>query len=112
MWVCLCVPGYICGLHGLGSGAQTQAVRFIRRSYCGAILQLKELPSRAKTGGEKPVTLPVSPSNVVLLKDRAPARHALLSPFILQLQLLNLLLRQPLHIRGEEHTVFCQLFHL
>ena len=112
MWACLCVPGYTWGLRGLGSGAQTQAVKFIRRSYCGAILQLKELPSRAKTGGGTPVTLPVPPSDVVLLEDRAAARHALLSPLILQLQLLNLLLRQPLHIRGEEHTVLCQLFHL
>lgn len=95
------------GLRGLGSGAQTQAVRFICRSYCGAILQLKELPSRAKTRGGKPVTLPVPPSDVVLFEDGAAARHALLSPLILQLQLLNLLLRQPLHIRGEEDSVFC-----
>lgn len=110
MWAHLCVPGY---MRGLGSGAQSQAVRFICHSYCGAILlDHKELPSHAKAGGGKPVTLPVPPSDVVLLKDRAPARHALLSPLILQLQLLNLLLRQSLHIRGEEHTVFCQLFHL
>ncbi len=56
--------------------------------------------------------MPVPSPNLILLHYWPPAGHTLVLPFILQSQLLNLLLCQPLHVGWQRDAMLCQLWDL
>ena len=57
-------------------------------------------------------TFAVPPTHWVFGLHTAPARHTHLSILIFQLQILNLILCQPLHVWWQEHAMLGQQFHL
>lgn len=58
------------------------------------------------------LTVSVPPPNLILPKDCPPAGYALVFPFILQFQLQNLLLCEPLHVGWQCDAMVCQLWDL